>query len=347
MKVTCPVSGIHYATLHPVRGTIIAPHPLLTANIPMAKLAEWYLVDWTEGKLTAVETHLLGVALLQKLPITSITFPKVTDENMPAFEQFWHGNIERMVQLVVRLEGKTSVIKSLPHLTVNPGTLAAVPDWLKDITNELNYRSAPITEKAKELNRDQYKESTVNNSTAAVKLLEPDQIENLVIRALRGSPLSTNEGRALPVILSDWALKVAPFPQHSIMRWQRIIQTIFNVDYINQLLMSDIKLEQVKALEAHLMENSPNFAVGTSHHSILMKRLAAVIPVLEDFNPVTSARKKVNEDDLEAALNGTSATQSKPQSVAPQKYTTLAEKLAARLAAAKVSSTKQINAGDL
>lgn len=347
MKVTCPISGIQYAVLHPVRGSIVAAHPLLAANVPIAKLAEWYLVDWTEGKLAAHEVHLLGVALLQKLPVTNIAFPKVTDENMPVFEQFWNGNIERMVKLVTRLDGKTDVVKSLPHLTVNASTLAAVPDWLKDVTNELNYRSAPITDKAKELNRDQYKESTINNSTAAVKLLEPDQIENLVIRALRGSPLSNNEGRALPVILSDWALKVAPFPQHSTMRWQRIIQTIFNTDYINQLLMSDIKLEQVKALETHLMENSPNFAVGTSHHSILMKRLAAVIPVLEDFNPVTSARKKVSDDELAAALDGTSAPQSKPQSVAPQKYTTLAEKLAARLAAARKGSNSQIKAGDL
>lgn len=351
MKVICPISGITFAVQHPIRGSVSAVHPLLAAPVTAEKLTDWYLKDWAEGNLSATDTHLFGLALLQKLPVTEIKLPELNQETTEATEQFWAGNIEKIAGLAVRLDSRPSLKSKLPHIRVTQATFSAIPDWLKDVTNELNYRSLPISEKAKELNRESYKASTESSAVAATKLLEPDQIENLVLRALRGSPLTTGEGKALPVILSDWANKVAPFPQHTTIRWQRAIQTIFHTDYINQMLMSDVKLDTVKALEDHLMENSPTFAVGTTHHTILMQRLAAVIPVLEDFSPVVSARKKVSEDDLVAALDGTAVQAKAPapmisgQKAAPRPgFVSLADKLAARLAAAK---NKQVSEGDL
>jgi hypothetical protein len=261
--------------------------------------------------------------------------------------------MEKVARLAGKLEYKEKTLKRLPRLVVSSETFAHIPEWLAALEAELGYNSQPITEKAKQLNRDAYKVSTEVVAAQVSKLLEPDQIENLVLRALRKALLSKNEAKALPVILSDWALKVTEFPDHSKMRWQRVIQTIFHSDYINQLLMSDIKVDQVKALEEHLMLSTPDFAVGTTHHSIIMARLADVIPVLEDFSPVVSARKRTNMGDLMAALDGSEGNVTAPApsgigakaSSPATKVMSLTEKLAARRAS--IAGASQVTAEDL
>lgn len=344
MKVTCPISGIVSSLTTPIRGHAIHPHAMLSSSISVAKLTEWYYEDWFSGDLPLVESHLLGCAYLLHLPIQSMNIAPVTESQLAQWEKFWAANMEKLAKLAAKLEQKNKVFKGLPHLVVSSETIAVLPEWLKDVESELSSSSMPVSEKAKELNRASYKansEATNNPS----KYLAEDQIEQVVRRALTGSLLTANESKALPVILSDWALKVTEFPEHTKMRWQRIIQTIFNPDYINLILMSDISLEQVKALEAHLLINTPAHAVGTSHSSILMKRLNGVIPVLEDFNPAISNRKKTNEDDLISALDGdgkgngfskgNNVTSIAGNGVTKTKQPTLGEKLAARLLAMK------------
>lgn len=342
MKVTCPISGITYNTPLPVRGHAIHPHPILAESITCAQLDDWYLDSWYVTELPATETHLLACAYLLKLPLKSVSIAEIkTKSDLAWWEMFWAGNLEKLASVAALCESRARRLRDLPQFALTEDTVGSLPDWITDLSSALGWASQPISEKAKELNRASYK--VANDSTSnATKLLEPEQLENLVRRAHTGSLLSTSEQKALPVILSDWALKVTEFPEHSKMRWQRIVQTIFKVDYIDQILMSDIKLEQIQALEAHLMLNTPVHAVGTSHSSILMKRLADVIPVVADFNPTISARKKVNEADLVAALDGAVGSSAVAQQRASAasvttgttggKQLTLSERLAARLA---------------
>lgn len=344
MKVTCPISGIVSSLTTPIRGHAIHPHAMLSSSIRVAKLTEWYYEDWFTGSLPKTETHLLGCAYLLRLPIESMNIAPVTDYDLDQWDKFWAANMEKLAKLAAKLEQKNKVFKGLPRLVVSSETMPVLPEWLKDVEAELAYSSQSVSEKAKQLNRESYKANSeaANNPS---KYLAEDQIEQVVRRALTGSLLTANESKALPVILSDWALKVTEFPEHTKMRWQRIIQTIFNPDYINLILMSDISLEQVKALEAHLLINTPAHAVGTSHSSILMKRLNGVIPVLEDFNPAISNRKKTNENDLISALDGDMSQQrasvasgtvtSINSGATKTKQPTLGEKLAARLLAMK------------
>lgn len=338
MKVICPISGIVTSLTIPVRGHAIHPHPMLSSSIKCAKLNEWYLESWAKGDLPETETHLLGCAYLLKLPLDSIGLGELDPSTLSKWDRFWSANLEKLAKLASKLEGKDSTFKYLPKLAVTHETLAVLPEWIKDLEMAMLATSAPISDKAKQLNRESYKANTesVNNPS---KYLAEDQIEQVVRRALTGSPLSNNEAKALPVILSDWALKVTEFPDATKMRWQRIVQLIFDADYINKILMSDIKLDQVKALEQHLLVNTPPHAVGTYHSSILMARLKMVIPVFEDFSPEISYRKMGSRDDLLAALDGDSPAPQQRASVASgtsqvpgARKLTLTEILAAKLA---------------
>ena len=331
MKVNCPISGISYVLTSPVRGHAIHPHPMLSSDIKCAQLADWYLADWTKGDLPPIETHLLGVAYLLKLPIESIGIVTMTDMTLPVFDKFWSGIMEKLAKLALRLEGKNSKFKRLPKMVVTADTIQFVPDWLDLLAQELGNAGMPISEKAKELNRESYKvDSSVTGRTIS-QYLDAEQIDTLVLRALRNSPLASSEQKALPVILADWAIKVADFPEHSRVRWHRIIQTIFAHDYIDRILMSDIKLEQIKDLEEHMRLNTPVSAVGTSHSTLLMERFNTVIPVISDFSPAISGRKKMDEGLLSAALMGEDGKPVPRLASNAPKGLTLAERLAARM----------------
>ena len=332
MKVTCPISGIKYMLSNPVRGHASHPHPMLSSTISLQQLTEWYYLDWATGDLPAVETHLLGCAMLVRLPIKSIGLPVMTDDKLEKWDKFWSANLEKLSRLAVRLDKKETRLSNLPQLVVDSESLALLPEWLKDLEAEINYHAAPVSEKAKELNRGSYKHIVESGASGAVKLLDADELDALILRAMRGSPLSGNEAKALPVIVSDWARKVTEFPEHSKMLYQRIIQTIFDKDAINLVLMSNIKLEQVKALQDHLLMNTPAHAVGTKHSTILMDKLAEFIPVFEMFSPTLTSRRNLDDSDMMSALDGGEPV--KVTSKAPAKVTgeSLQAKLLARLA---------------
>lgn len=336
MKVTCPISGISYAISSPVRGHSIHPHPMLSSAIKVSQLNEWYLADWANGDLPPVETHLLGVAYLLKLPVESVSVSGAVSGTYDQLDVFWSASMERLAKLATRLDGKVATLRRLPRMVVTAETLRFLPDWLETLSSELGNASMPVSEKAKELNRASYKAGTEITARGISQYLGADEIDGIVLRALRESPLGKAEAKALPVIIADWACKVTEFPAHCNTRWQRIIQTIFDTDFVNKILMSDITLEQVKAIEEHMQLATPAHAVSTSHSSLLMARLATVIPVLEDFSPAISSRKKVNEAALNEALLGTgplaNGATSGPKLAATGPKMTLAERLALRLA---------------
>lgn len=339
MKVTCPISGIKYNAEFFHRGAPIHPHPIFAESVTASKINDWYLSDWQDGKLSATETHLLGMALLCKLPINSLGLPELTDSQLTDLQKLWNANLERLSYCARKLDDRKWKLKGLPQINVTLESLGNLPSWISDIRTAIDTYSAPISDKARELNRGQYKVTDNQAGRNVVALLEPEQVDSLVTRALKGSPLSAGEQKALPVILSDWANKVTEFPGHTKMRWQKLVQLVFAPDFINQIFMSDMNAEQVKAFEEHMLLNTPAEAVGTSHSTLIMRRLGEVIPVLEDFNPVISKRRKVDEAELTAALFGDDdkpapAKQSDTQSTATapvSKPISLAERLAARL----------------
>lgn len=343
MKVTCPISGITYTVATPVKGHAVSIHPMLS-GLKVSDLATWYLKDWATGELTPEHTHLLGLALLQKLPIDTVAFPPLQIEELEVCCKVWHANMERLTRLAGKLERRDRKFRFLSQFRLGLDTIATLPAWLTDLHDQLSLSSEPISEKAKELNRASYKAVVETSASTVASLLEPEQVENMVVRALKNSPLSNSEGRALPVVLADWANKVSDFPGAVRTRWMKIIQVIFHQDYIGQILMSDIKLDQIRALEEHLRCNTPIEAVGTSHSSLLMLRIAAVIPVIEDFSPDIVTKRRVNAGNngvIDALLGDSAGAGGRAGAIAhnlakPTMSTepkqTLAEKLAARMA---------------
>lgn len=335
MKVICPTSGIQYSVATPVKGHAVSIHPILSGSIKTEDLSVWYVKDWATGELSPEHTHILGLALLQKLPVESIAFPPLSELEIPVVCKVWNANIERMVRLARKLEGRGRKFRGLSLFRLGLDTITALPSWLTDLEVSLSLASEPISEKAKELNRASYKAVVETSASTVASLLEPEQVDNMVLRALKSSPLSTSEGRALPVVLADWANKVTDFPGAVKTSWMKIIQVIFHQDYISQILMTSIKLEQIRALEEHLVLNTPTEAVGTSHSTLLMKRIADVIPVIEDFSPQVVTKRRVNagNNGVIDALLGVEGkvAETKPAILAGPRMT-LAEKLAARLA---------------
>lgn len=352
MKAICPISGIKYTVTSPIRGMTVAPHPMLAGNIPVVNLIAWFMDDWAKGDLPKEQSHLFGLALLQKLPVHSIAFAPLEESNLVTLERVWLANIEKLAKVAVKLEGRNREFRRLSRFVVSADTIGNLGDWIADLSTELSITSAPISEKAKELNRGAYKAIVDSSSASVAKLLEPEQVEALIVRALADSPLSSSEVKSLPVVMADWAAKVTEFPNNVASRWKRILEIVFHGDYINQILMSDVNLVQIKAMEEHILLNTPTAAVGTSHSRLLMARIAEVIPVIEDFNPTIVSKRKGSGDNLIDALMGgdgtcgvgvgngakeTSPTKSSVNSseISPNKPMTLAERLALRLANAK------------
>jgi hypothetical protein len=341
MKVNCPTSGISYIIPTPVRGQSVSIHPMLSRSIKVADLVSWYVADWAQGKLAIEQTHLLGLAFLQKLPVESIAFSPLTDADLDSLDKLWCANMEKLAKLAARLEGRAREFRRLPRFVMSEATASNLPEWLGYLETELAITSAPISDKAKELNKQNYKALVESSSATVSMLLEPEQVESMVIRALNESLLTASETKALPVVIADWANKVTEFPRNLSPKWQRIVQIIFHGDYINQILMSDITLDQIKAVEEHLVLNTPSSAVGTSHSSLLMKRIGEVIPVIEDFNPGKAYNRKGTGDAIANALFGEAGNtaavhQYRSHNTAASSTggpkLTLAEKLALRLA---------------
>lgn len=346
MKVRCPVTGVLYEVALSIPAFAKHPHPIVSPTVSLDKLLTYFWADWQDGKLSAEETHLFGMGVLMKLPVGTIDMKDLTLAELIVLHAKWDAVMERLVGVARKLDSRAIKLRGVPSFSVNYDNLTNLKEWIITINDALLVASAPISEKAKELNRASYKVSTNEAGRASAAMLEPEQVDSLVTRALRGSPLNTSEQRALPVILADWAQRVTQFPPSNTMRYQKLIQQVFAVDFVNTLLMNSINIEMVKSLEEHMLLNTPSEAVGTAHSTLIMRRLSEAVSVLEDFSPAVTKRRVISDDDLLAALEGTdtpTAPAKTTNNSAPKQ--SLAEKLAAKLAARGKNAT--INVGDL
>ena len=348
MKVTCPISHISYRATGMACGSIIAPHPLLNSAIPFKELKATYMLSWAAGKLTATETHLLGTALLLKLPIEGT--PQLPELDVETYSAFWAVHIERLARTVEYLDGRD--FKYLPKLRMTGESISNLQSSLTAIMDAAKTLWTPTSEEAKRRNS-----LLATNPTIALKLLNSRQeltrsysdnsndaihaaatVEEILNRGLKGSPLTRKEQKTFPALIANWAAQVGSFPSAVVtldtgkkvsisQLWKGIIEQAFQKDITATIFTSDTNIGDVEELLEHCYTEVPT---GTLHASELFKKLEVLKDILDEFKggdkPI-----QASDSDLLAMLEDAPA----PVVTTSDDGLTAAQRLAVRMAAMK------------
>lgn len=332
MLIQCPVSGTMHDTKDGVAATVTAPHYLLTDSIPFSELEA--LVANHLGTLTPDLLHTLGIALLLKLPLE--TEPELATSQPERLSNFWLLNIPRMLPISRTLAAKT--FNGLPTLRVTFETLPHLPHWLEELKTQLAYLRAPISEEAKRRNRESYKSSLLDDllggtGTAPVQTWSKEEKQSLMIRAIKGSPLTPKEQTAFPQLLADWADSEAPFPLATVRLasgkktttkgvWQSLITKAIREgsSYID-LISGEFTLDDLEDLEAHLLAGLGSSSLQSSY---LFRKLAEAREVIAEFTQIPAPAAPAQPAELYSLPS--------PQ---PQGNLSIKERLAIKLANAR------------
>lgn len=282
MKVFCPISGISYQVPGGFNGTSVHPHPILAESLSVQRLISSYLEPWSQGVMSQEDTHLLGLAFLLKLPVSSV--PALPKDSYLTLNAFWDKYLERLSKLALKLEGKD--FKQLPKLAVTIETLPALPHWIDTLHTEVSLAFSPISEEAKKRNNPRHR---TNSDDKGVYTQE--EIDSIIIRGLKKSPLSAKESRTFPTLIAAWACKVGEFPTAYVTQengrkiviadlWKDIIERAFSKEGTVEILGGDVTLADAEELLEHCYCEIP---VGTVHASYLFKKLEEVKDILEEF----------------------------------------------------------------
>ena len=334
MKVKCPISGVTYQTSLPSNGFTIHPHPIF--SVPATKLITTYLEDWSAGSLSSEETHLLGLALISKLPIAIL--PSLSQDSAMLFNPFWQRHMEKIAKLVTRLEGKS--FSSLPKLAISEENLANLPHWIETLHTEVSILFSPISEEAKKRNKAFYVNMILGDDTNPLAGLDSADIDALMLRGLKGGSLSSRESKAFPSLIASWAANVGEFPQAYVTlesgkkltiskHWQSIIIKAFQKEGIYSILSEEVTLADIEELLEHCYTEIP---VGTIHASELFKKLEYIKEILEEFRQDSKPKPAVpkfkgSHDDMVSLLCEDSPSDE------PKRVTNASKILAERLAA--------------
>ena len=302
MKVKCPISHVTYKTADLIGGSFISPHPILSDSITFSQLKKTYLARWAGGLLDPIDTHLLGTALILKLPIEGkIEMPQVSPAN---FLPFWQNNLEKLARTVEYLEGRE--FKHLPRLRISEESLNSLGANLTALMDAARSIWTPISEEARRRNAKLATDKTIllaelnsaisANRTARLEdaydsVHAKDSVDELLMRGLKGSPLSKTEQRRFPYLISEWAANVGGFPTAMVtllngkkvsirQHWQGIIEQAFQKDALVSIISSDVTTGDVIELLEHCYSEVPT---GTIHASELFKKLEVLREVLEEF----------------------------------------------------------------
>lgn len=366
MKVTCPISGIPYMVSLPIKGTSIHPHPILSQSISASQLSRTYLEAWSAGTLSTEEIHLLGVALVLKLPVEGTPeFPKSPAE---CYLPFWSKYLERLAKLAIKLEGKETTL--LPKLRITPDSLPHLPHWIDTLHTEVSVLFSPISEEAKKRNRDSYRTFLISSDSASAKgTYDQADIDSIITRGLKGSLLKGKESKDFPHLMAVWASNVGQFPTAYVTledgrkltidkHWRDIIAKTFMKDGIYEVLGGDITLADVDELLEYCYDEIP---VGTLHASCLFKKLEEVREVLEEFRgggakPARQRFEKYKGDENELLLllqdspteSGSGSGEARPIQKSPPAQTSpsepqlsITQKLAIKLAEHRKSQGRE------
>lgn len=336
MKVTCPISGIAYTVLSAFKGSCKHPHPIFSETNTVSYLISNYLEPWSEGVMNEEDTHLLGLAFLLKLPVSTI--PSLPASACQTLSPFWAKYLERLAKLATKLDGKD--FKKLPKLAITLENLPNLPHWIDTLYTEVSLAYSPISEEAKKRNNSRYRSTTEEQGTYS-----PEEIDSIILRGLKKSPLSAKESRTFPKLIANWACNVGAFPTAYVKTedgrkiviaelWKDIIEKAFSKDGIMEVLSGDVTLADAEELLEYCYCEIP---AGSTHASFLFKKLEEVREVLEEFRSegrpqvVKAEVFKGSEDDLLALLAGES-NQTKPNQAEGETLSP-SQKLAIKMAA--------------
>jgi hypothetical protein len=258
------------------------------------------------------DTHLLGLALLLKLPLSGT--PTLPASSCNALAPFWNKYLERLAKLAVKLDGKD--FKQLPKLAVTSDSLPNLPHWIDTLHTEVSLAFSPISEEARKRNNSRYRSNTDDRG-----VYSPEEVDSIIIRGLKKSPLSAKESRAFPRLIANWACNVGEFPTAYVTLedgrkiviaelWKDIIERAFSKDGALEILSGDVTLADADELLEYCYCEIP---AGSTHATFLFKKLEEVKEILEEFRsgtraPVLRAEKfEGSEEDLLSLLAGESS----------------------------------------
>lgn len=356
MKVKCPISHVTYKTADLLGGSFTAPHPILSQTVTFKELKVTYLARWAAGTLDETDTHLLGTALLLKLPIEGkVEMPLVSPKN---FHAFWQDHMERLAKTVEFLEGRE--FTHLPKLRIHNESITSLKSHLTTLMDAARSLWSPISEEARRRNTRLANDKTISllelnsaiissRSRAADgydEIHEKDTVDEILNRGLKGSPLTRSEARKFPTLIANWAAEVGEFPTAMVtlesgkkvsiaQHWKGIIEQAFQKDAVVSILSSDVNIGDVTELLEHCYTEIP---AGTLHASELFKKLEVLREVLDEFKSEGAPPKPAvftgTQDDLLAAISGES-TEVSVQISPKEDGLTAAQRLAVKMAALK------------
>jgi hypothetical protein len=293
MQAICPISGVQYQITGytPIQGTVSAPHPLL--SVQTKELLSVVYPSFSEGILDSDTLHVFGIALISKLPTEgSVRIP--ASSNGPRYDEFWNSQIPKLIPLCRRLDGKS--FKDLPTVRVTIESLPHLPYWIDELHDALNAASMPISDEARRLNREGYKNSFLNETLGLgevpVASWSQEEKDSLVLRGIRGSMLSPKETTAFPQLIAEWADKETKFPSSALTLkdgkrttirtvWISIITKAVRAgsSYLD-LLGGEFGIDDIQELESHLLTGLRGSSLQSK---FLFEKLSEAEEVLAEF----------------------------------------------------------------
>lgn len=281
MKLYCPKSGVTYHTSCGY-GHGQATHPIF--QISTKKLLDQNLEHTWNAKLPPEDVHLLGAALLDKLPV--IWDSPLDIENC---KKVWAANMEKLAATVLRIDSR--VINNLPKFRVTKETrnLSTLSAYLSEISTVLNDSFSAFKESTSTFTMD------YNRHTA----------EESIVRTLRTVLDTAGRKKKLPNLMADWACDVGEFPKTLITieigkpkitlaeHWKSIITRIFSYKSLSEILSDTITLGDIEELIEHC---ECNIELGSLHSLSLFKRLRETKEVIQEFRSPALSEITVPEE---------------------------------------------------
>lgn len=294
MKIHCPISGVSYEVSFPVAGHATSPHPMLSLSVK--ELNETFLPVWAAGSMSSELQHLLALSYLCKLPVDRMdAFSK---KDSVELSSFWAAHMETIARLATSLENRPQ--NKLPRLAVGWESIPALKGWVESLSIAQANRAMPISDEARKLNSAAWKgEVTVLMGGKVSAGMDQKEIDSLILRGLRGSPLSRTEAAKYPQLITRWIENAAPFPTAKVAlpsgkkvtiaeHWRHILEVSFSKDGALDLLCEDVNAGDLEEILEHCYTEIPANGIMAS---LVWDKLEAVKDVLEEFRNSTTPKK--------------------------------------------------------
>src|SRR5690606_34145331 len=190
MKLHCPRSGLSYnCNIGYGHGKVI--HPIF--HLPVKALIKGQLEPFTDGSLSAEESHLFGCALLAKLPV-------IWEASLPLelWKDSWNQIIQNLSVVALRYDDRTA--SQLPQFRITKGTND--PSAIKNYITQLNSAITDVRD------ANLYESSVIK-----------DRAEEAILRIIRNTMYKISDTRdrnKLPELMASWAASVGKFPKTSV-----------------------------------------------------------------------------------------------------------------------------------